>query len=114
MLPRKNRLPLRTELKRLKRDGKIIQDKYFSLLLNQPSITTNIQLNQPSRFAFVVSKKIDKRATRRNRIKRLISEAIRQLLPETKTGTEGIFYVKKAIIDKNLEEIKNEVKNSLS
>ena len=35
-----------------------------------------------SRFAFIVSTKIDKRATVRNRIRRLMSESVRLFLPE--------------------------------
>ena len=34
-----------------------------------------------SRFAFIVSASVDKRATKRNRIKRVMREAVRGLLP---------------------------------
>ncbi len=39
-----------------------------------------IDLSTPTKFAFIVSKKIHKRAVIRNRIKRLIREALRQKL----------------------------------
>lgn len=37
-------------------------------------------VGKPPRFGFIVSKKVDKRATRRNRIKRRLREAIRVTL----------------------------------
>lgn len=43
-----------------------------------------------SRFGFVVSKNIDKRATARNRIKRVLRERVRTLLPNLPTGKDVI------------------------
>ncbi|MBU1326550.1 ribonuclease P protein component [Patescibacteria group bacterium] len=43
-----------------------------------------------SRFAVVVSTKIDKRATVRNRIKRLIRESVRLLMPEITRGVDCV------------------------
>lgn len=48
------------------------------------------------RFAFVVSVKIDKRATQRNRMRRILSESVRHLLPRL-AGGDGIFVVRKNI-----------------
>ena len=42
------------------------------------------------RFAFVVSTQVDKRATKRNRIKRLMREAARHLLPQIRGSIDAI------------------------
>lgn len=43
-----------------------------------------------SRFGFVVSKNVDKRATARNRIKRVLRERVRTLLSNLPTGKDVI------------------------
>jgi len=44
-----------------------------------------------SRFAFVISTKVDKRATKRNLIKRRLREIVRLRLKKMKTGYDIIF-----------------------
>lgn len=105
MLPRKHRLPLRTELKRVKKKGTLIQGRLFSLLVShQP------KKNQLSRFGFIISTKIHKKAVKRNRVKRLLNEAILGLMPKIKLGFDAIFLAKKKIIGADLKEIEREVK----
>lgn len=101
MLPKQNRLPLRTEFSRVKKESQMIHGKFFSLLL-APS-------NKPPRFAFIVSKKIDKRATQRNHIRRLLAESVQSHLLGIKKKADVVFLVKKVIADQDLETIKNEV-----
>jgi len=105
MLPRKNRLDLKKEFFQIKKNGKLVEGKFFSFLYNLQQTIVN---KQESVFAFVVSKKIDKRATRRNRIKRLLSEVVRNFLPEIKPGVEGVFLAKKEILGKSFSEVKTE------
>ena len=51
-----------------------------------------------SRFSFIVSKNVDKRATARNRVKRCLSESIRHLLPEMKKPVEVVVIGSKQLI----------------
>ena len=106
MLPKSYRLPLKTEFKRLKKNGQIFQGKFFGLLLGKPT-----SLNDVSRFAVIVSNKVEKKAVKRNRIRRLITEALWSLRPKIKNGAKGVFLVKKTITKATLREIKNEIEN---
>jgi len=102
MLPRKHRFPLRTELTRVQEEGELFQGRLFSLLVAKG------EKAKPSRFAFIISTKIHKRAVRRNRARRLLIEAIRSLLPKINPGFDCVFLAKKAIVGKELPEIKKE------
>lgn len=106
MLPKQHRLPLRTELKRVQKEGKLIHGQLFSLLIaKQPAIN-----NQHSpRFGFIISSRVHKKAVKRNRAKRLLSEGIRSLLPRIKLGFDTVFLAKKGVIDKELIEIQAEI-----
>ncbi|MGB9706478.1 MAG: ribonuclease P protein component [Microgenomates group bacterium] len=106
MLPKQNRLPLKTEFERVRKNGKLFQGESFSLLVVARRLTSN---DQRPKFAFIISKKIHPRATKRNRAKRLLAEAVRVFLPQIRGGVEGVFLAKKAIVGKGFGEIKNEV-----
>lgn len=71
MLPSSHRLP-RNEVNRVLRHGYHIREDGVELVYKKVGTT--------QRFAFIVSKKIDKRATVRNRIRRMMSESVRHLL----------------------------------
>jgi ribonuclease P protein component len=66
-----------------------------------------------SRFGFVVSKKVSKRAVERNRAKRLMSEAIRLTDEKIKSGFDIVFISKSGIVNKSMEEIKKSVEKLL-
>lgn len=51
------------------------------------------------RFAIIVSAKVDKRATRRNRMKRLVREALQNLLPVMVEGFCAVFVVRSRLPD---------------
>lgn len=88
MLPKHNRLP--SPLMRLVlRTGRRITTNELQLVYSNN--TAHV-----SRFAFIVGTNIDKRATARNRIKRLLRESIRNLLPKIKPGLDVIILVRKS------------------
>jgi len=80
MLPKENRLTDDYDFRRVKRLGKSYHCPFFKLSLAPRKIAG------PSRFGFVISTKIDKRATVRNRIKRLLREAMRERLEKIPDG----------------------------
>ena len=108
MLPKINRLPLRTELKKIKLEGRLIQGKYFSLLIRKRHDL------QPSRFAFIVSKKVHLKSSQRNRVRRLLSEATKNILPKIELNLDGVFLVRPAIIGKQLPEINQAIEQILN
>jgi ribonuclease P protein component len=62
-------------------------------------------MTKNSRFACIISTKVDKRATRRNRMKRLIRASISHLLPRLQGSADYVFIVKKDISEKPETEI---------
>jgi len=106
MLPKKNRLDLKKDFSGIKRKGKLHQGKFFDFLFQK----STADFCQPA-FAFIVSKKIDKRATKRNRVKRLLREAVRSFLSQIQPGIKGVFLAKKEILEKNFAEIKTEIES---
>ena len=103
MLPARHRLETYQEIERVKKKGELYQTSLFGLLVlkNQTSYLT--------RFDFIVSLKISPKSTIRNRIKRLLAEAISERLIKISPGFDLVFLAKKTIIGKNLKEIKKEV-----
>lgn len=102
MLPKQHRLPLRIELRRVKKEGRLFQGKLFGLLL-APSPKAQ------TRFAFIISTKVHKKAVKRNRAKRLLAAALRELLPQMKSGSDGVFLAKKSLVEADFKQIKQEV-----
>lgn len=66
-----------------------------------------------NRFGIVVSKKIDKRAVGRNRIKRFLRTALMSLYEKMNAGHDILFIVKKGILDKTKEENLNALERAL-
>ena len=91
MLPSYNRLPS-VEIPLLLRAGTRIRGRHIDLVYQKHQMQ--------SRFAVVVSAKVDKRAAKRNRMKRLIREAIQQILPLVKEHISGVFVVRSVLPDR--------------
>lgn len=99
-LPRKNRLPLRG---RVLGGTSVYHYPLFKLLWSP---------NEGKRFAFVVSKRLSKKAVVRNKVRRRLSEMIRELLPSIKGG-DYLFSVKKEIVEKKNQEVKEMLRTCL-
>lgn len=108
MLPKQYRLPLKTDFLRVKKSGRYLNSELLTILY-APSPTL--------RFGFIVSNKISNKATKRNRIKRLLREAARSLISGIKKPYDFIIIAKPKILGKSLVEIKKELRglfNSLT
>ena len=111
MLPKENRLTDDYDFRRVKRLGKSCHCPLFKFSF-APRKTGGPP--SPSRFGFVISKKIDKRAVVRNKIKRLLREVVRENLEKIPDGFDFVFVVRPNIVGKNYEEISAEVNKILS
>ncbi|KKW10896.1 MAG: Ribonuclease P protein component [Candidatus Gottesmanbacteria bacterium GW2011_GWB1_49_7] len=85
MLPSIHRLP-KQEIPGVLRYGARVTDENIVLRYKKTK--------QTPRFAFVVSTKVDKRATARNRMRRVLSESVR-LVIDGIAPCDGVFTVKK-------------------
>ena len=63
-----------------------------------------------SLFSITVPLKIEKKAVRRNRIRRQVYEIIRHLLPELKSGWAVAILAKKEILNKTYQQMEKEIK----
>ena len=77
---------------------------YFNLKVAK----NNLEVN---RFGFVVSKRIDKRATVRNSLKRKIRGVIEEMFDKINIGNDFVFYPKQTAIIATRNEIHGEIKN---
>jgi len=66
-----------------------------------------------SRFVFIVSKKVNKSAVIRNRIRRQMSEGVADLLTKIKPGYDFLFTAKKNAQGKTTEEIYKEIESNI-
>lgn len=104
MLAVSNRLKGDKNFERVKKEGKLYQYDNFGVIVYRRGD------RQPSRFAFIISKKISKAAVHRNRIKRAMDEAVRHRITKVKKGLDVLFLVKKEILTKTTEEVMKSVK----
>jgi ribonuclease P protein component len=103
MLPKENRLVRKPDFEKVKEKGEKFQSHLFGLLVYPID-------NPVSRFGFVISTKLSKRAVKRNRAKRILREQVRLLLPKIKPGFDVVFLGKKALLEVTYQEIGNEIK----
>ena len=71
-------------IKEVLKEGKVLKAKNF-MFLYLPSNDENLK------FAFIVSKKVSKKAVKRNRVKRILKEALRLLLKENENWLTNPF-----------------------
>lgn len=108
MLKKINRALKRVDFVNSREDGVVFQSPLFGVSVvnnkNEDIFRTQI--------GFVISRKIDKKAVVRNKIKRYLAEAVRKNIAEWEDKNyKIIFLVKKNILEKTEEEIEFEVVN---
>lgn len=106
MLPLQNRLPLKTEFARLKKEGKLFSGRFFSIIVAPKK---PLAVSHFPRFGFIVSKKIDKRSTKRNRAKRILQEGVARLLPKVKGNLDVVILARKTILNSTFSQISSEL-----
>lgn len=93
MLTKKRRLT-KEEIKNIKEKGQYWETPFFSLLYIKKE-------NSLSKFAFILSKKVSKKAVERNRAKRILAGSTRKLIKKIHEGYWVLFLVKRTAIGQN-------------
>lgn len=103
MLPKANRLHTSQEIYHTRKEGNRTFSQFFTLF----SVSTPENLEP--RFAFVVSSKVSKNATARNRTKRLLRQAVHELLPTIVGSTCTVCVAKADLSEVPLQAIKADI-----
>ena len=93
MLSKKNKIKRKEFPVVLKFKKNVFFNSKYAFLLIQKQYE-----KKPSKFSFVVSGKVSKKAVIRNRLKRRGYYVIRKILPDIKKGYIAVFFLKKEII----------------
>ena len=113
MLPKQYRLKKRIAFNATYRTGKSFHKDGVTVFCGK-----NKKEDFPTKIGFVVSKKIHKRAVRRNRIKRLMRESVRLYIKDCEifdTKYMSLIFVASAkLLDKNFQEVDNGIKKLMS
>lgn len=105
MLSKTNRLKRKKDIENVFKRGRGFKEGFLILKI----IKNNLK---NSRFAFVISRKISRKATLRNKIKRKLSELVRLKIKRVKGGMDFIFVAVPGLEEKDFWEI-NETINKL-
>lgn len=98
MLAKKHRLTGEDDYGKVFQQGRSFQDDFLVIRV----FNSHLPL---SRFGFIVSNKISKKATRRNLIKRRLREAARRILDQIKPGYDVVIMAKPEIRGQDFREM---------
>lgn len=104
-LARQYRIKGEKNIEEVKKKGQLFQSDNFGVCVRKDEENES----ESPKFAFIISKKISRLAVHRNRIKRALSEAVRNNLFLVPKGYNFVFLTKKALEKKTTDEIKREV-----
>jgi len=102
MLPNINRLKKKKDFEKVFKEGKSFSQGFLFLKINKNKL--NI-----SRFGFIVSKKVSKKAPVRNKIKRRLREITRSKMPKIKNGIDCIIIVLSGLENLSFSEIEESI-----
>ena len=105
MLPKENRLTKKKDFERVFREGKGLKEEFLVI----KALDNNLNV---SRFGFIVSKKISKKAVLRNKIKRRLRELVWMRFNQFRQGIDVAVIAGIGIGEKNFGEIE-EISNKL-
>ncbi len=108
MLPKDYRLKKRTAFAATYRTGRTLHKGGITVFIGKEKNN-----DSPTRVGFVVSKKIHKRAVKRNRIKRLMRESYRLLIKEGAVSDKYIslvFVASSRLLNMDFKEVDNSIR----
>lgn len=108
MLKKENRLVSDFEFNITRKYGIKFSNELFNFYLLQAN-----NYSGPVKVGIVISKKLDKRATKRNRVKRVFSEIVRNNLDKFRPNYWVVIHPKIESFEKNYEEINTQFNQTL-
>ncbi|MDD2697056.1 MAG: ribonuclease P protein component [Candidatus Pacebacteria bacterium] len=102
MLSKPNRLKQKKDIERVIKKGENFKEKFLVLK------TAKNNLSQ-SRFGFIVSQKVSKKASTRNKFKREMREIVRKKIKSLKTGRDNLFITLPGTEKKKFPEIEETI-----
>jgi len=106
MLAKINRIKKKKDFETIFKNSKSVKNNLFILKMAKNNLGIN-------RFGFVVSQKISKKATVRNKVRRRLAEVVKTEIKNIKTGIDFILITLPGIEKKEFSEIKESLKNTL-
>lgn len=106
MLSKKHRLAKKKDFQEVFKKGKFFAEGFITAKIKENKLDF-------SRFGFVVTLKVSKKAVKRNRIRRQLQEAAKSFLGKIKPGYDVVVIPKTDEKDKTYQEIKDAFKKIL-
>lgn len=104
MLRHENRLTEKTHFEKVRQNGKFASTPFFSVsFLDRKD-------KEPSRFGFIVSKKLSTKSNVRNKVKRILRELVRKNLKSVKAGFDFVIIAKSGILTQSNATIESKLK----
>ena len=110
MLPKKNRIKKKKDFEVIFRGAVKPSQSFKNNLFILKTVKNNLGIN---RFGFIVSLKVSKKATIRNKIRRRLVEAVRPRIKDIKVGADIVLIALPGIEKKRLSEIEEAIDNTL-
>jgi len=104
MLPKINRLRKKKDFERLFKKGKSFKKGFLVLKFTQNNLNEH-------RFGFIISQKVSKKATLRNKIKRRLRVVTRQNIKNIKKGVDVVLIALSGLEKKDFAEVKEMANN---
>jgi len=104
MLPQTNRIKKKKDFELIFKKGRSLKDGFLILKLMENN-------SDQSRFGFIVSQKVSKKATIRNKVKRRLRSAVEENLENIKKGFDAVLIVLSGLEKKEFSEIEESLKS---
>ncbi|ACK69352.1 ribonuclease P protein component [Gloeothece citriformis PCC 7424] len=112
-LPQEHRLKRRKDFQKVYKQGGRYTSPHLIIRTLFESCSENSLNSQPTCFGISVSQKVSKKAVIRNRIKRLIRQAIRELLPQISNGWKVVIVIRPGSVECKYDRFLRELKQLL-
>ena len=99
MLPKLNRITKKKDFERIFKKSKSFKNNLFILKIMENCLELN-------RFGFIVSQKVSKKATIRNKVRRRLIESVKSETDKMRPGTDLVFIALHGIEKKEFSDIK--------